>query len=197
MANCQKTSYRGVHTHFTPPLWFCYHDSGLWVVVAVIWSAIWWHLWAVMPLPLPNIHNPADIAHPLHITLSLHLSSVDAPADVHGRSHSFPLIHPRVVCLVWCWVIARPLLSCDIYFLSLPLGVGLTGVGLVHLSHVWWTPTHKGMPALTWWGGVYCGWRFMTVHIGLSLCRRGCLSWSDVPPNIAHLPPCLLSSSFP
>ena len=57
---------------------------------------------------------------PLHITWSLHLSSVDAPADVHGRSHSFLLIHFREVFLAWHWVIARPLSSHGIVSLSLP-----------------------------------------------------------------------------
>ena len=83
----------------------------------------------------------------LHITWNLHPSSVDAPVDIHGRSHSFPFIHPREVFLTWCWVIARSLSSCGTVSLSLPLGVGLTGVGLVHLSHTWWTPAHKGTPA--------------------------------------------------
>ena len=35
-----------------------------------------------------------------------------------------------------------------IVLLSLPLGVGFPpGAGLVHLSHAWQTPTHKGTPA--------------------------------------------------
>ena len=83
---------------------------------------------------------------PLHITLNLHPSSVDGLADIHGRSHCFPFIHPREVFLAWCLVFARPSSSCGIVLLSLPLGVGLTGVGLVHLSYAWQTPTHKGMP---------------------------------------------------
>ena len=85
--------------------------------------------------------------HPLHITWNLHQSSVDAPVDIHGRSHSFPLIHPREVFLAWLWVIAKPSSSCCVVLLSLPSGVCLTGVGLVYLSHTWQTPTHKGMPA--------------------------------------------------
>ena len=99
------------------------------------------HMWSCQPF--------LQRRHPclLHITWNLHPSSVDAPVDVHGRSHSFPFIHPREVFLVWCWLITRPLSSCGIVSLSLPLGVGLTGVGLVHLSHTWWTPTHKEMPA--------------------------------------------------
>ena len=61
-------------------------------------------------------------------------SSVDAPADIHGRSCNFPLIHPREVLLAGHWVTALPLLSCGIILVSPPLQVGLHGVGLVHLS---------------------------------------------------------------
>ena len=83
---------------------------------------------------------------PLHVSWSFHLSSVDTPVDTHWRSHSFPLNHPRQVWLNWCLVITRPLSTHGIVSLSLPLGVGLTGLGLVHLSHAWQTPTQKGMP---------------------------------------------------
>ena len=158
MVNHQRTWHREVHTHFTPFFWSCYHDSVLWVVVAVIQSTSWWHLQAVTSLPPPNICNPADIAHPLHITWSLHLSSVDAPVDVHSISCSFLLIYPREVCLAWCWVITRQLFSHGIFLLSLPLGAGSTGVGLVHLSYAWWTPTHRETTvsgvmrrSLLWW----------------------------------------------
>ena len=84
---------------------------------------------------------------PLHVTWSLHPSSVDPLVDVHRRSHSFLLIHPREVFLAWCWVYMRPSSSHGIVLLSLPLGVGLTVVGLVHWSHTWQTPIHKGMSA--------------------------------------------------
>ena len=57
----------------------------------------------------------------LHITWSHHPSSVDALADVHGRSHNFPLIHPMEVLLDWHWVTAQPLFSCGII---LPLVLG-------------------------------------------------------------------------
>ena len=82
---------------------------------------------------------------PLHINWNLHPSSVDALVDVHRRSHSFPLILPREVFLAWHWVVTRPS-SCGVVLLLLPLGVGLTGVGLVHLPHTWQTPTYKEMP---------------------------------------------------
>ena len=84
--------------------------------------------------------------HQHYITWNLHPSSVDTPADVHGRSHNFPLISPREVLPAGHWVTALPLLSCSIIIISLPLEVGLHGVGLVHLSHAWQMPTHKGTP---------------------------------------------------
>ena len=131
---------------FHTPFWSCCHDSVLWVVMAVIQSAIWWHLWAGNVYPSTKHMWSCRHPLPLHATWSLHPSVVDALVDVHGRSHSFPLIHPREVFLTQCWVIARPLSFCGIVLLSLHPGVGLTGVGLVHLSNDWQTPTHKGTP---------------------------------------------------
>ena len=67
-------------------------------------SAIHWHL-------LVDIHPSTKCMwscwpfyqrrypHLLHITWNLCPSSVDALADIHGRSHSFPFIHPREVFL--------------------------------------------------------------------------------------------------
>ena len=126
-------------------LWLCYHDLVPWVVVVVIQSTIQWHLQADI---YPSAKHTWSCRHPLplHITWSHHLSTVDALADIHGRICSFLLIHPREVLLAWCWVITRPLSSHGIISLSLPLGVGLTGVGLVHLSYAQQTPSHKGMP---------------------------------------------------
>ena len=83
---------------------------------------------------------------PHHLTQGLHPSSVDAPVDVHGKSCNFPLIHPREAFLVGHWVIALPLFSCDVIFLSPLVEVVLHGVGLVHLSHAWWMSIHKGKP---------------------------------------------------
>ena len=39
----------------------CYHDSVPWVVLAVIQSAIQWHLQAQTSIPLPNEHDPVHI----------------------------------------------------------------------------------------------------------------------------------------
>ena len=149
--NHWKTWHRGVHTHFIPQ-GSCYCVPVLWVVVVVIQSVIQWHLWAETSIPPPNACNPASHSvnkdtHTHHTLPGIHPSSVDAPVDIHRRSHSFLLIHPRGVFLAWHWVISRPSSSCGVVLLSLPLGVGLTGVGLVHPSCTSWTPTCKGMPA--------------------------------------------------
>ena len=64
----------------------------------------------------------------------------------HGRSCNFPLIHPREVLLAGHWVTTLPMSSCGGFSISPPVEVGLHGVGLVHLSHAWQTPIHKGMP---------------------------------------------------
>ena len=102
------------------------------------------HQWALKPFPLPHMCSFWG-PQPHHLTQGLHPSSVDAPVDVHGRSCNFPLIHPRKAFLVGHWVTTLPLFSCDINFLSPLVEVVLHGVGLVHLSHAWWMPIHKGM----------------------------------------------------
>ena len=146
----QRAWHGGVYTHFIPQ-GSCFHIPILWAVVVVIQSAICWHLWAdVYPstryMEADKPFCPGRHPCPLHITWNLHLSSVYTLVDVHRRSHSFPFIHPREVFLAWCWVITSWSSSCGVVLLSLPPGVGLTGVGLVHPSHTWWTATCKGMP---------------------------------------------------
>ena len=104
---------------------------------------------------------------PHRIIWSLHLSSVDALVDIHSRSHNFPFFHTREALLVGHWVTALPLFSCSIHFVSPLTEVVLHGVGLVHLSHVWWLPIHKGMPTSDalrsqfWWED---SWPSMLVH---------------------------------
>ena len=143
--------HNGMYTHFIPQ-WSCNHILVLWAVMVVIQSAICWHLWVDI-YPSTKCTQACWSFHqgrhtcPLHTAWNLHPSSLDAPPDFHGRSCSFLFIHCREVFLAWCWVIARPLSSCGIILLSLPLGVGLTGMGLEHLSHAWWIPTHKAAPA--------------------------------------------------
>ena len=165
------------------PLWSCNHDSVLWVVMAVIQSAIQWHLWAEDIYPSAKCMWSCRHPLPLHVVWSLHPSSVDTPADIHRRSHNFPLIHPREVLLAWCWVNATPLSTCGVILLSLPLGVGLTGVGLVHLYQAWQTPTHKGMPvsdaikSWLWCRTCDCPHWFVTSYEGTSIRIWCTTSW--------------------
>ena len=81
-----------------------------------------------------------------------------------------------------------PSSSCGVVLLSLPLGVGLTGVGLVHLSCAWQTPTCKGTPASDAMrrSQLWCG--HVNFHAGLSLHMRGCLLQSDALPHELVLP---------
>ena len=175
-----ETWHRGVLTH-SIPLWSCNHDSVPWVVLAVVQSTIQWHQWAGDVYTLCQMHMQS-CRHPLplHITWSLHPSSV----DIHGRSHSFLLIHSREVLLAWHWVITRSLSSCGIVSLPLPLGVGLTGVGLVHWSYAWQTPTHKGMPgsdamrrSQLWCRMHDCPHWFITLYKGKSVMTWCSTSW--------------------
>ena len=139
----------GLLTHFIPPLFY---------------------VWPCLPLPSSVIgHIPCGVHYlpastgidvspsalcmcsfqglqPHHITWGLHPSSVDALVDVHSRSHNFPFFNPREALLAGHWVTTLPLLSCGILLLSPLTEVVLHGVGLVHLSHVWWLPIHKGTP---------------------------------------------------
>ena len=88
----------------------------------------------------------SGVQQPNHLTCGLHLSSVDAPVDVHNPSCNFPFFHPWEVLLVGHQVSALPFCSCGIITSSPPKGVVLQGVGLLHLYHVCWSPIHKGMP---------------------------------------------------
>ena len=98
---------------------------------------------------LPAISSKKFIkTHPpclVHTPWNIHLSSVDAPVDVHGRSLSFPFIEPRVLFLVWCWVITRPLSSCGVVSVTSPrsrLDWGGSGASIPYLV----TPAHMGTP---------------------------------------------------
>ena len=147
----QRAWHSRVYTHFIPQ-WTCYLIPVLWTVMVVIHSAICWYLWVDIYPSTKCIWSCWPFSQwrhscLLHIAWNLCPSSLDTLDDIHGRSHSFPFIHPREVFLAWCWVITRPLSSCGVILLSLPSEVGLTGVELVHLSHSWQTPRHKGTPA--------------------------------------------------
>ena len=94
----KNLTWRGAYLLHTPQ-WSCCHDQVPWVVVVVIQSAIWWHLWAGDYYPSAKCMWSCRHPLPLHITWRLHLSSVDSSVDIHGRSHSILLIHPREVLL--------------------------------------------------------------------------------------------------
>ena len=83
---------------------------------------------------------------PDHFTCGLHPSSVDALVDVHSITCNFLCFHPREALLVGHCVTTLPLFSCGILFSSPLTEVVLHGVGLLHLSHVWQLPIHKGTP---------------------------------------------------
>ena len=108
------------------PLWSCNCDSVPWVVMGGSFSLLSDGI-SGLETSTPSAKCTQSRRHPppLHITWSLHPSSVDAPVDVHGRSCNFPLIHPRNVLLAWNWVITRPLSTCGVFLLSLPLVVGI------------------------------------------------------------------------
>ena len=88
---------------------------------------------------------PSGGLQPNHFTCGPHPSSVDALVDFHDSSCNFPFFHPGKLYWVDHWVTTLPLFSCGVLFSSPPEEVVLHGVGLVHLSCVWWLPIHKGM----------------------------------------------------
>ena len=121
---------------------------------------------------------------------------MDAPVHFHGRSHGFPFTHPREqIFLAWCWVIARPLPSRGVVLLSLPSGVGLTGVGLVICPMLGRHPCILECQLLMQWGGANCNVGCLNVHAALSLSMRGCLLQPGILPHKACPPICPWSSS--
>ena len=127
-----------------------------------VWPCLPWPSSVIGCIPLWDHYLPASMGRdiipsalhtcsfqslqPDHFTCGLHPSSMDAPVDIHSRSCDFPFFHPREALLVGHWVTALPLFSCGVLFSSPLTQVVLHGVGLVHLSHTWQLPIHKGMP---------------------------------------------------
>ena len=127
-----------------------------------VWPCLQWPSSVIGHIPLGVPYPPASMGinvipsalctcsfqglQPHHVTCGLHPSSVDTSVDVHGRSCNFLLFHPWEALLVGHQVTALSLSSCGVLFNSPLAEVVLHGVWLVHLSHVWWLPIHKGMP---------------------------------------------------
>ena len=140
----------------------------------------------LVPLPssadneLLHAHNPPlGTFHPW--------SFWDVLSDIHGRTHSFPLIHPRGVLLVWCNMDTRQSAHCGIFSISLLSGVGPSMVRLVHLSHAVHTPTLSGMllsssgamrRSQLWWRT--CDWSCFSFMM-----YEGRSFWLDVPLHMA------------
>ena len=128
--------------------------------------------------------------HPLQVTWNLHLLSVDAPVDIHGRSDNFPIIHPREVLLAE-WLGDHPD-HCSLVassYLHFPWKWACMGWGWyicpMHDRHLYtrecnnlWCDEKK--PVL-----VEDAWPSTLVHhfIGGDISQ-----WSDAPPCIFPLP---------
>ena len=185
MIRCWESWHRGILTHYIPPMvlqsWLNSMSScGSHSVCCLVALKGWRHL----HLP-PNAYDPVDI----HIHYMLPEVFTLPLWTPHRKSHNFPLIHPREVLLVWHWVVAWPLATHVIILLPLPLGVGLTGVGLVHQSHAWWTPTHKGMPVSDAMRRSWLWWRMCDcLHWSCHFIGGDCWLQSDTTPHMPHLP---------
>ena len=115
---------------------------------------------------------------------------MDAPFHIHGRSHSFPFIHPREVFLAWHWVIARPLSSHGTYLAVTPSGSRQAWLGWNWYIHpiLGGHPHTRECQLLMQWGGVGCNVECMNFCAGFSLHMRGCLLQSDTLPQEACPP---------
>ena len=140
---------QGLLTHFTsPPLLclalptmtqFCEWLHSLWGSLSASINRHWCcslHLMYVFLL------RSAATSHYLRSSPILSGCSSRCP----WQKSQLPIFPPQESLLVGHWVTALPFSSCDILFLSPLAEVVLHGVVLVHLSHVWWLPIHKGMP---------------------------------------------------
>ena len=106
----------------------------------------------------------------------------DALVHVHGRAHSFPLIHTGGVMLAWCRVGVRQSAYCGNSSISLPSGVGSSRMKLVHLAHVVCIHTVE-CPSLSqeqWEEFGYDGGSVINLA-HLSQCMKGHHSKLDIP----------------
>ena len=95
-----RTWHRGAHTHFIPPVvllpWLRPVSNHCGHSVCYPMASMGWNIY-----PSTKCMWSCRYPLPLHVTWSLHPSSVEAAADIHWRSCSFLLIHPREVFLSW------------------------------------------------------------------------------------------------
>ena len=54
-------TWRGTYPLHPPLFGLANHDPVLWVVVSAMGFTIWWHLWAMMSFPRPNVHVPSNV----------------------------------------------------------------------------------------------------------------------------------------
>ena len=112
----------GLLSHFTPP--------SIWLALPVMTQFSEWQHSSFGSLSASingYRHCPSALCtcssrglQPNHFTCGLHLSSVDAPVDVHDPSHNFLFFHPREALLEGHWVTTLPSCSCGILSSSPP-----------------------------------------------------------------------------
>ena len=170
-------------------------DPVQWVVVSIFGFTIWWGLWAETSFPWPNVCVPSNI-----------YSNISLPGVF---THLQWMLWQTSMVEVVTWHYSTPGKSCwqDIrwphyhYF--------LVASSYLHFHWKWacmgwgWytCPMHDGClyarecQPLMPWEEVGFGRGHMTFHVGLSLCKRECLLWSDALPYMFPLPTYPWSSS--
>ena len=129
-----------------------------WVVAFLFQSTIHQHQWvSTLSLCLMYVFLPRSAAKSLYLWSSPILSGCSSRCPQYKLQ--LPIFHPREALLVGCWVTTLPSFSCGVLLSSPPMEVVLHGVGLVHLSHVWWLPMHKGTPTSDATRGSWFWWR--------------------------------------
>ena len=147
-------------------------------------------------VPLPYIHVPSEVCSQItlpvvfpHPQCTLQWMSMYKP-----QLPVFPLME---ALLLGHWVTTLSSFSSGILFSSPLTEVVLHGMGLVHLSHVWQLPIHKGIPTSdAMRRSQFCG-GLMTVCVGSSLHMRGHQPRFGVPPPKSLLPTYPWPSAIP
>ena len=145
---CHSSLHGGTYPFHSPLVLFGLAQCDLvpWVVAFIMGFTIHQCQWTLTSFPLPYVHVPSEVCS--HIILP---EVFTCPQWMHWLMSMAevifsPFFHPREALLVGHWVTTLPLFSCGILFFSPLTEVVLHGVGLVHLSHAWQLPIHKGMP---------------------------------------------------